>query len=559
MTIRRPRPLPCVLALAAMVRALHWLAVRDQPFVAQLVMDSAEYDRWARAIVAGTAPVEAFFQPPLYPYFVATLYAIGRPGPDIVYLAQIALAVAGCWALAQAGRLLVDERLGVLAAGLFAVSPTLVFHDVQLLKESLAVSLVSFLLWALAASWRRGSLTVWLAAGLLTGLLALLRENLLLVAPLLALLALRPAAPRVTVLRRIAVYGGAVLLPLLPVSLRNAAAGGGLLPTTFQGGVNFYIGNNPEADGTYRPVVPGRQVPAEERRQAVRLAEEATGRELTPAEVSRWWLGRSLAWARAQPLAFTRLQLRKLRLFWSWYEWPDAVDYYYVRSQSPVLWLPWPGFGAISLLAAGSLYWLRREPGRLAPVLLWVAASCAATTAFFLFSRYRLPTLVGLLLLAAVPLRAAWEALAARPRRWWPVGFVVAALALPLLAPHQPRWDLVHGNLGMLYQQAGKSELAAREYRAALAANPRDFDLWLKLGTLAARGRRYEEARRYFATALTLEPRASAAHANLGSACLVLGDNDCAARHLRRALELEPGQQAAAHNLQLLERRIQRR
>ena len=55
---------------------------------------------------------------------------------------------------------------------------------------------------------------------------------------------------------------------LAPVAVRNAALGGGLLPTTYQGGVNFWIGNHDGADGTYQPVSPGKQEPRVERLHA---------------------------------------------------------------------------------------------------------------------------------------------------------------------------------------------------------------------------------------------------------------------------------------------------
>ncbi len=110
----------------------------------------------------------------------------------------------------------------------------------------------------------------------------------------------------------------AAVLVLAPVAARNAALGGGPTLTSLRGGVNFYIGNNPEADGTYRPLVPGKQIPRYEQSEPRRLAEAALGRPLTPREVSGYWLGRSLRWAREEPAAFLALQLRKLRRFWSW-------------------------------------------------------------------------------------------------------------------------------------------------------------------------------------------------------------------------------------------------
>ena len=176
------------------------------------------------------------------------------------------------------------------ARALAALYGPSVFHDVQLLKESLAVSLVA----AAALGARGGAAPRPRGAGsrpaLSARLLALLRENVLLVAPFLALLVWARGRPRRSRLARDLVCSPAGWrCRLLPVAARNAALGGGFLPTTYQGGVNFYIGNNAAADGTYRPLVPGPADPGVRAREPWRLAEAARGRTLTAAEVSRFW------------------------------------------------------------------------------------------------------------------------------------------------------------------------------------------------------------------------------------------------------------------------------
>src|SRR5690349_10881095 len=63
-----------ILGVALLVRLAHWVAVRGEPFFAQLAMDSQEYDRWAQAIAGGNwLGSQVFFQAPLYPYLVAAV------------------------------------------------------------------------------------------------------------------------------------------------------------------------------------------------------------------------------------------------------------------------------------------------------------------------------------------------------------------------------------------------------------------------------------------------------------------------------------------------------
>ena len=92
------------------------------------------------------------------------------------------------------------------------------------------------------------------------------------------------------------------LLGLSPVVVRNYAVGGGLYLTTSQLGPNFYIGNNPTADGTYRPLRFGRGAAEFERLDATEIAERAAGRQLNPNEVSRYWMdARSTSSPRTRP------------------------------------------------------------------------------------------------------------------------------------------------------------------------------------------------------------------------------------------------------------------
>src|SRR3954453_2389610 len=109
----RRRLLFALLALALVLRLAHGWAVRNESFFAWLVMDSQEYDRWAREIAAGDwLGSQVFFQAPLYPYLLAVLYVLCGRSLDAVYLVQISLAVAGCYALYRAGREMGGEGAG---------------------------------------------------------------------------------------------------------------------------------------------------------------------------------------------------------------------------------------------------------------------------------------------------------------------------------------------------------------------------------------------------------------------------------------------------------------
>ena len=113
-----------------------------------------------------------------------------------------------------------------------------------------------------------------------------------------------------------------------------------------------------------------------------------------------------------------------------------------------------------------------------------------------------------LILLAGVPIARVWSAWAEGRRRVAGAGAlaVCAALAVPHLLGYGPRLDLVHYNLGRLAEQRGEPEEAARQYRAAIAANPRDYLSLMSLGTLAGRRGDPAAAVGFYRRAVEIEP-----------------------------------------------------
>ena len=100
---------------------------------------------------------------------------------------------------------------------------------------------------------------------------------------------------------------------LVPVAIRNYAVGGGFYLTTSQFGPNFFIGNNPNADGTYTSLRFGRGAPEYERQDATELAEHATGRTLTPSKSPATGPNARSTSSRLTPLQWLALTARKLR------------------------------------------------------------------------------------------------------------------------------------------------------------------------------------------------------------------------------------------------------
>jgi hypothetical protein len=460
--------LPAVFVLALGVRLAFIHEIRDLPTLHQLVMDAQRYDALARDVLDhGWRPREPFYQAPLYPYLLAAVYAAAGRSPAAVRVVQaLAGALTAVLAAVAAGRL--RRRRATAAAAVAGVLAALyapaVFYTPLLLKTVPVLLLESAaLVLLLPPPGRRLTAARALAAGCALGGAALLQESLLVLAPAAALYVLvagRAPAPlvpepaagggsrrgpgwrrRQSLAAALGLAAGAALA-LAPAALLNYAASGELLLTSSQGGMNFYIGNARGATGTYAALSSGSQVPEQQRADARRLAAAIASRErgrpvapeaLTSAEVSRiFWreTGRQIA---ADPGAWLRLLLRKLRLFWNAYELPDAEGFRVYRAESVLLRCDPVVFGMVAPLAAAGLAALVRDGRRREAALLALLAvtTCAAVVAFFVFGRYRLAVVPFLLPLAAAGvLELAEVCTRARATTWRTAARPVQDLAL---------------------------------------------------------------------------------------------------------------------------------
>ena len=511
-----------VFALAMVVRVAHLLATWSIVFVDEPVGDARSYLAWAVDIAQGDWIGSAgFYQAPAYPYTLGMLFAVVGPSVVAVRIAQAVGGSLACVALAAATRHWYGPRAGILAGVLLALYAPAIFYDGIVQKASLAALLLTLLLSGLACYGARPR-AAWAAGlGVLLAALALTRENALIWLPILAgwitWRGWRSSRSCRAVVCHVLTLGAGLALPLGLVVVRNVHVTGEWAISTFQLGPNLYIGNGADATGRYRPLVPGHETPEFERADATRLAEQATGRELSPREVSRYWTQRSLHEITANPPRWLRLMGRKLLMAVNAYEVPDVESLTVYRARSPALaglaWLA--NFGVLLPLAVAGLVW--RPVRRACPgVLLWMLGSMLlAVVAFYIMGRYRYPLAILLMPLAAGALNHAWSVV--RAGRW-------RALALPVLV----------GGLAAVVAQVPVHDTRRLD---ALA--------WMNYGATLGSAGRLDEAIASLEQAVRLQPGSAEAHFNLAQAYALQGDDPRAIPHYRAAAQLQPASSEA--------------
>jgi Tfp pilus assembly protein PilF len=534
--------------LAFAVRCLYIWQIRHAPFFDLRIGDGEAYHLWAQRIAAGDWLGEGvFYQAPLYPYLLAAIYRLFDDTTATVRLIQAAIGAASCGLLAAAGISLFGRR-GVIAGIALAIYPPAIFLDSLLEKSPLVTFFTTALLALLSAPPARMSARRWFATGATLGLLALTRENaLLLLIPLLLWIALGPfegswrerAKPA-------AIFLAGCALVLLPVGFRNLALGGEFHLTTAQFGPNFYIGNHAGATGTYEALVLGHGSAADEREDATRLAEQAAGRKLMPGEVSNYWTGRALDSIRAHPIDWLKLAARKFALTFHSGEVADteSPEVFAEWSWLPAVLRPFD-FGLLFAIAALGLVLTAARWRRLWFLYAMAVTYTFSVVLFYVFARYRFPVVPVLMLLAAGGVLEAIPAVRSHNWRSLVPGAVAAIVALalshlPLETGSAARATNYFGIAAALARQPERSEAAMQFYQRALNAVPGFPAAQVGMATLLTRMGRLEESFPHFRAALAAWPDDQEAHYNFGIALASAGKVEEALHQYGEALRIRP-------------------
>ena len=549
-----------IFVAALTVRLVHVWQLRGTPFFDVLLGDANGYDKWAQRLAAGDwIGTDVFYQAPLYPYFLGLVYAVFGRDLLLVRIIQAVIGSASCVRLGMAATRLFSKRLGWIAGLMLALWAPAIFFDSLLQKSVLDMFFMCLALYfiALAVGSREtgtGSPGISVALGATLAALALSRENGLLLIAVVAIWLWFSER------RRVLYFAAGLAIVFAPVVARNYALDGGFYLTTSQFGSNFYIGNNPNADGTYASIRFGRGAPEFERLDAKEVAEETVGHALSPSEVSSFWTGRALGYITSQPVDWLKLTGRKVLLLFNRTEMLDTEAQESYEEFSIVLRvLSWvTHFGVLMPLAVAGVFLTWPDRKR-----LWILHALALTYAlsvvmFFVFARYRYP-LVPFLILFAVATLAPFDSkqpslrtlflAQGNSKRWLAAAFMIGVAIFsnwPVLSSTL-MMSITENNLGTALLERGRYDEAIAHNERAIALRPDYAPGYNNLGAALRAAGRLDEAVARYRQALELKPDFASASYNLANALLEQGKAGDSAASFRRAIEQNP-QSVEAHN-----------
>ena len=526
----RRRLLVIVAVAAALLRVLYVAEVHDHPYWRTPLVDAADFHGRAQDVArgAGLGP-EVYYKAPAYPFLVGQVYRLAGPHLEVVYVLQMLGGVVTALLAAVLGLRWLGPAAGLAGGLVTGLYPWLPYFENQLLIESSALffSVVAvFLVFGSRAP--AGSIALDLLGGVAAGLALQLRPvNATLVAAVLLALLLGRAARSVR-LRRATCVVVPVLLLLVPTMRHNRLATGRIVPISVNGGINFFIGNNPDYDTTVA-IRPGLRW------------EELTQRFGAPDDPVRWqenYYRASVDFARQEPGEFLALLAKKCVLFWNRREIDRNQDSSAMMGDSRVLGLDpvrWSLFAPLGLVG---LVVLRRSWRQL-PLHAVFVLQMLGVVAFFVTSRYRLAVVPWLGIAAGAAVVSMVAAARRRPRALAPLGLGLAAAGLLVL----PDWyGLGAHDFGRpdfdwaeVLARRGDREGALRAYERAAARHPDDPDVLFRYGEHLRRFGRTDSAVAEFERAAALAPWSYKLPLAIGAARLETGDLEAAWRALEAA------------------------
>jgi hypothetical protein len=488
------RSLAILFFCALAVRLAHVLAMTSSPYFTNPVVDAADYASIGWSIARGHGYPEAiFWHPPGYPCFLGAIWWLAGDSFLAPRLVQGCLGALNVVGIAWLGGRLFGRTVGLASGGAAAVYGMLIYFDGELLTPTLAIFAILATVVTAMLARQTNRRALWICTGVLGGLSGTIVATSLVV-PILAAAVARKKAPWVLL---------GTVLALAPVTAHNLVKGHEFVLVSSNGGINFWIGNNPRYDQlvSIRPDVEWQRLTQEPARAGIH----------GQAASSRYFVAKSLGWAAIHPWSFARLQAHKLRQLISGDEIFRNHAIYPARLESPVLsvllwkipFLAFP-FGLLLPLAMVGLWVGWRRARFLAALVFGLSLMVLA---FFVAARYRMVLVPFLLIFAAKAVH--WFAMEAGRTQRLGAGACAALLFLVANVGQGPmdRWMNPDAEYSLASQLGARGQVqkATTLFESVVAHRPDYVEAWLNLGVCYDKEGRTREAKYALARAFQVD------------------------------------------------------
>ncbi|MDD5064915.1 MAG: tetratricopeptide repeat protein [Phycisphaerae bacterium] len=590
---KRSFRIACIIfSLALAVRLIYLYESSANPSFQVPIVDSKIYDETAKALISGQGTASnLFWQPFFYQVFLSVVYLFSDNSIVFTKILQVLLGALTCGLTYKLGKKIFGERTGIIAGLIAAFYGPLLFYESELLATGWAAFWAVVIVWLFLEVKEKDKSKQWFLLGLCGALGIITRPEFILFF-IAGCIWLRFQVPReLSLATRFAAVFAGIAVVVVPVGIASVYATGRFSVVPSSAGINLYIGNNPD----YCKMLTIR--PGEGWGELIGLPGQS-GMGKSVWDEDKFFKQQVMEYAKNQPLDFAKGLGRKTLEFISSREIPRNLDIYLFGRWSRLLsLLTWKAggvgfpFGLIFPLAVlGIIFNWKRIP---APVVFFIALYPLSIILVFVASRYRVPMVPILAILASAGLVGAVEMF--RQKHWREVILMGAAaggavLLSTLPGPFceeqvnfepefyqfvghgmvkrgfydkamecltkslqmNPDYNETYFYIGEALRGQGRFDEAIENYKKALGLkldSSIEYVAHNNLGVVLAGQDRLDEAIEQYKETIRLKPDYPIVHNNLGIILLKQGKTDEAIECFQEALRLKPNFREARENL----------
>ena len=537
-----------VFIVSVILRMIYLWQYHGTEYWGNLTVDANFHLQWAQSIANGNFwGNEVFFRAPLYPYLLAFFHLLTSGNLLGIIILQNIIGLASFYLVYRLADNVFGQTSARISSILYLLSFDFIFFESELLLDFLLVFFLPLIFLNIFRADKSGRRIFWLIAGLVLGLSAATRPTTLILLIIVPLFFLRYKSKlfnfRSWLISTVCLAAG-TLAVLLPIGIRNAAVGGEFSFIPSQGGINFYIGNNPTASG-WSAAMPEPLGAFWQYADCRQIAERETGRELKPAQVSNFWFRKGLNFWTASPGRALGLTVRKAGLLLSSHDLSNNRNLAQFKKRVPVShifvikwWLLIP-CGILGMIVS-----LKRDyKARL--LFIFVIAYSLVLIMFFITSRFRLPLMPFWVIFAGQGIWYTYQKIKDRDIK--KLGMIAVLFMAAFFVSFYDFYKIDYSNPQQeLYTQGnrlmagGNYDLAIRSYRDLLNINPNYPQASMNIGAAFVRMGQIDSAEIYYQRELQVNPDSALTLSSLAEIYRLQGDAARAYQFAKSALQAKP-------------------
>jgi tetratricopeptide (TPR) repeat protein len=395
--LRLNKTIISIVGIALFLRLFHFYQLKiNNPIFDIPIVDSAEYVKVAEYILDKNffGLPNSYYHPPFYYYFVALIMKIFNRSIDGIRIVQIFLDIVNLLMIYSIGRRIFNNSVANVGAFFYAIYIPMIQANSEILPPILIIFLLLTSIYTLLrfceSIKKDKSVTLWLViSGITYGLLIITLTNFFILLPFL-IVWLYNKTNKVKRLKYTLIFLILSLTPAFLSTMRNFIHSNEPVIICYNGGINFYIGNNSDIKRTVS-IQPGYQW------DSLMTTPYITERITNFGEMQNFWYRKALQFIFHNPLKWMGITLKKAILFFNAWEFPRNTDDEFFNNYSIFNKIPFLkanllfplGFSGLILIVL--LFKSFKQKEYLYLILLLFSGYAITIILVFITSRYRLP------------------------------------------------------------------------------------------------------------------------------------------------------------------------